>query len=121
MIDVNATFVPIHPFPAPRPRFSTKTRTPYLPAAYKARRQQLVTHFTQHLRPCVRPVAVTILLHMHQVNGDVDNYAKAVLDALTLARIIPDDDVHHVYVLTVQVMPTTEPGDAGIFVALEEL
>lgn len=62
-------------------------------------------------RPIAGPCAITLHIYRQRNQGDVDNYAKGVLDALQDARIL-DDDKHvtelHLYRHTDPARPRVE-------------
>ncbi len=89
----------INPVPASRPRVS-RYGTYYLPTyrKFKAEMQQIVNNDRGSFSKTKGPLAVTVVCRVRKPKttellhprGDVDNYAKAVLDSLN--DVLWDDD-----------------------------
>jgi len=93
--------------PKPYTRARTKGNYVYLPGPYRQWRQQASAQLREQGTPLgSTPVAVTVTVEADRttvmaepvapnrpkgVRGDLDNYVKAVLDALTDANIIDND------------------------------
>ncbi len=101
-------YLPHPPTPAARPKFSKWG--PYYPKTYQSWRANTEANLARYERPgklttlpvyvtvhsvCKRPKKLTVELP----RGDVDNFAKAVLDAITRSELIWVDDTQ-VKVLT---------------------
>lgn len=111
-------FIEGPPVPAARPRFDSRTRRTYTPAkydSYKRRVALILASLWKDRPPIARAVAVAIEITLPRpqarpakgsihreywtpeglyplpCRGDVDNYAKSALDALTQAGVIQDD------------------------------
>ncbi|MCS7016816.1 MAG: RusA family crossover junction endodeoxyribonuclease [Gemmatales bacterium] len=103
----------ITPMATPRPHFRCLHGRPqtYMPHAYRVYLAKLALAF-RDLKPVYEPVVVSIELSFGREEirngGDLDNYAKAVLDALVQARILADDGIRFVRALTVAVLPDSE-------------
>lgn len=96
-----STRIYVEPVPTPRPRVRCKPAPrAYLPSYYRAYVAMLTIEF-RVLTPLTRPCSVTITFGVDTERNakDIDNMAKAVLDALVHARIIPDDSVRFVRTL----------------------
>ncbi|WP_290654464.1 RusA family crossover junction endodeoxyribonuclease [Idiomarina sp.] len=69
-------------------------------------------------RACIglsQPLAVNITLNPPSNHRrDIDNYNKALLDALTHAHVITDDNL--IKRLTVEFGPVTKPGNARVII-----
>lgn len=119
-------FFPGTPTPASRPRV-TRQGWAYYEKTYKAWLKAAQT--TLAAEPVHRrfngPVAVTVGIAVKRPKkptnpfprGDVDNYAKGPLDALTKAGVWPDDNC--VVKLTVRKWYTSAHEDVGITVVVE--
>lgn len=120
--------VALNPIPCPRPRITVRGRFAhaYYPASYKTwkgRAAELIeaeldklpvnTYYDvplQVLLVCVVEKPKTTKRKWPK--GDIDNYAKAILDALTEAGAWGDDD----QVIDVRVVKRlTDPGESGNF------
>lgn len=93
--------VPIDPMPCPRPRVRAfgKFATTYYPAPYKKWREEFARHVPKRDAPMEGQFRVLIQSWVKKARtsklvrpvGDVDNYAKSVLDVLTDLNYWPDD------------------------------
>lgn len=97
-----ATFLPIDPLPCPRPRVAVIRGhgVAYYPASYKKWVTKFVELFASSDIPFFEgPVHVDLLFLITKARtsklqfpgGDVDNYAKSVLDGLTKIQVWKDD------------------------------
>lgn len=93
----------IAPIPCPRPRIAVRGRFPvaYYPESYKKWKEQakgLIEKQQVQKRLGTLEVHITCNIKKPRTSkryspkGDVDNYAKSVLDALTAAGVWDDDD-----------------------------
>lgn len=96
------TFLPIEPLPCPRPRVAVIRGhgVAYYPSAYKKWVEEFVRLFDQQsFTQFTGPVRARLLLDCRKARtskllipgGDVDNYAKSVLDGLTKVGMWDDD------------------------------
>jgi Holliday junction resolvase RusA-like endonuclease len=82
--------VNVVPIPAPRPRLS-KFGTAYMPASYKAYQKAIAAQLPQVDVPLSGELDITILFVCKPIAkskfstpmGDVDNFSKGLMDALT--------------------------------------
>lgn len=100
--------VPLQPIPCPRPRITVRGRFAhaYYPAAYKdwkAEAERLIEQaMDKEITATFYDVPLQVMLtcvvvkpktsKLREPKGDVDNYAKAIMDALTTAGAWGDDD-----------------------------
>ena len=100
--------VPLQPIPCPRPRITVRGRFAhaYYPAAYKdwkAEAERLIEQaMDKEITATFYDVPLQVLLvcvivkpktsKLSKPRGDVDNYAKSIMDALTAAGAWGDDD-----------------------------
>lgn len=114
------TFIPIDPLPCPRPRVAVIRGhgVAYYPAAYKKWVAQFVELFQRkRFAKFDGPVRVTMLLDCRKAktsklltpSGDVDNYAKSVLDGLTKVGMWFDDKQVERLVVTKRFAPPDAP------------
>jgi len=96
--------LPLEPIPCPRPRIMTRGKFAhaYYPASYKKWKEaaaEAIGAQIQDAQPVAGPVNVTIecavkrpkTTKLSHPKPDVDNYAKAVMDALTASSVWSDD------------------------------
>jgi Holliday junction resolvase RusA-like endonuclease len=91
--------LPLDPIPCPRPRFARGVA--YYPARYTSWRDAVREHLSDVPLPEPNDDTWTVLLHLwckrpakpanHYPKGDVDNYAKSVLDAIQGVAFFHDD------------------------------
>lgn len=102
--------LPLEPMPCPRPRIALRGRFPtayydkkYV--AWKEEAEKLLTTIRGDRAAHTSPVAVTVRFFCHRPRttklltpkGDIDNYVKALFDAMTKAGWWTDDTlVYHV-------------------------
>lgn len=91
--------IPVIPVPCPRPRL-TRWGQVYYPPKYEVWRQQAAPHIPQLPAPlggALGVIVVSVLPPFKTVirdypSGDVDNYAKSVLDIIGKAQCVWSDD-----------------------------
>ena len=136
-----SVFVGGLPVPAARPRFDSRTRRTYTPTKYDRYKRDVALILAAHWQgrpPIARAVSVAVEItlprpqarpakgSLHRdywtpkgvyplpCRGDVDNYAKSALDALTQGGVIKDDR------LVVELSVTKWAGDlAGLDIRVD--
>ena len=93
--------VPFKPIPQGRARVSRWAT--YYPKTSQAYRKKLVALLREY-ESIEGPVAIEVELAGARVNSDLDNHAKAILDALQEAGIIASDDIRTVKHLSLSVI-----------------
>ena len=86
--------IPGHPEPAPRVTKRSLWRGKKY-AAWKAGAAALIKSKARG-RKLETPCVLTLWIHKKDRRGDIDNFCKAVMDALVLSGIIPGDTLKHV-------------------------
>lgn len=124
-----STFLPIDPLPCPRPRVAVIRGhgVAYYPAAYKKWTSEFVELFKQkQYAKFTEPVRARIILECRKArtskllipSGDVDNYAKSVLDGLTTVGMWDDDKQVQNLVITKR-WANPDPTRVGIHIYID--
>lgn len=112
--------------PAPRPRFRfTRGRGHvYMPTWYRQHIRELATAArmvmqARGLYTYDNCVSIYVTLHLDKdANGDVDNYAKTILDALVSAGLIRDDSARYVSCMCVALRRVAYRSDVPTIVTI---
>lgn len=132
------TFLPIDPLPCPRPRIRVvklKNGKSFANAYYPAEYQKWVAEFVElfkdkHIVPFDGPVRVRLCFDCRKARtskllipgGDVDNYAKSVLDGLTKVGMWDDDkQVSGLLVIKRWAVPDKVVNTVGIHLRIKSL
>jgi len=108
-----------HLRPTPRPR--CRRGGVYMPDWYRRQQRELAAHMTK-LDIVSAPVSVDIIITRQPgVDADVDNLAKAVLDALVDAGVLANDSWRFVPSLSVRVLPIRDGEHETLTVSINEL
>jgi len=127
-------FIGVSPIPCPRPRIAVRGRfaSAYYPASYKNWKEAAEAAITRELDSDAFPGTfydIPLIVRIDNVverpkttkkfcpKGDVDNYAKSVLDALTAAGAWGDDDQVVELVVTKRFASAADP--VGIHISIE--
>jgi Holliday junction resolvase RusA-like endonuclease len=102
--------IPIDPMPCPRPRVSRHHT--YMPKKYVEWQEAVQAELLFQCSPQFEdvPVRVNIKLHKVRPNGDLDNYAKAILDCLVASGVIPDDSCKYLTAVSCSVLQSKKGG-----------
>jgi Holliday junction resolvase RusA-like endonuclease len=127
------SFLPIDPLPCPRPRVAVIRGhgVAYYPTAYKKWVAEFVKLFeNQPPKKFTGPVRVHMSFECRKARtskllipgGDVDNYAKSVLDGLTKVGMWDDDkQVTHLVAIKRFAVPDPVVSTVGIHLTIEEI
>jgi len=89
--------------PKARPRFNGSQA--YLPEKYRIWKEKTIIELLQQARtksiktPIDQPIYLIVRYFGH-ANSDADNVSGSIMDALTDAKIIVDDNLNHIPMLT---------------------
>ncbi len=108
--------VPGQPVPKARPRVvGQHAYTPVRTVAAEKRIGQYLKVAYPHLKPATGRLKVALMFHLSHARGDIDNYAKLVLDALNGRAWVDDQQID---TLVVSVLRNT--ADPGLMVSVIE-
>lgn len=111
--------IPMQPIPKGRPRRGQGGHW-YTPERTRAYEEAVAWYAAGTRAPRVdAPCAVRIVLRLTRLAGDLDNYAKSILDGLVKGRLLADDDLVHE--LTVQLVLGVERREerADVYIVTE--